>query len=449
MKYGRKVQLRPVRLLESAGTAELDAPAAGRITVAEAGYSPNMSPAGGRRRRARLIEGNRWGASGYYSAVVLGRDGPKIFPVGTQMFLDHPTPTEESERPVRSVKDLAATIVTTPVYEGDGLYADIETFPHAEPLIAALAETVALSIRADGMGRPGEVGGRRGMIIESLVAGHSVDFVTRGGAGGALISLRESAAVEVTEAANLGAWLEAALHTELTLHADRMYGNGQLTRDERIVLSKAIGEGLAAWTARVEADAPDLFTRPLDGEPESQTPAGQPLAEADTSTDNPGGTVPDESGTPTPAEPGTASGNTATSQIAALESQLGAVRTELAAQRTAMITAGAHSRITEALGVHATTPIGIRVRATVAGNLPLTEAGDLDQAALATRIGEAITAENAYAAQIAEANGAGRPRGIGAPVAPATAEQATTRLLEAFKASGMSDKAAALAAKGA
>jgi hypothetical protein len=48
-----------------------------------------------------------WGSSGYYSADVLKRDGPKVFTSGLHMYLDHPSVTEEADRPERSVKDLA------------------------------------------------------------------------------------------------------------------------------------------------------------------------------------------------------------------------------------------------------------------------------------------------------------------------------------------------------
>src|SRR5699024_9040925 len=95
---------------------------------------------GGRRFKGRIIEGDRWGSSGYYSREVLERDGPTTWPAGTQVYLDHPTATEDYDRPERSVRDLAGRINTTPVYEGDGLYAEIEFYPHVAPVIAAMWE---------------------------------------------------------------------------------------------------------------------------------------------------------------------------------------------------------------------------------------------------------------------------------------------------------------------
>lgn len=262
MSNRRKLR-RPLR--ESAtATAE-----ATRIIEATGG---NLSPAGQPRRyRARLIEGDRWGSSGYYPRAVLERDGPKVWPAGTLMYLDHPTPTEEAERPERSVRDLAARIATTPVYERDGLYADIEVFPHAAPIVEALADTIGLSVRGEGTGSFGEIAGRQGIVIESLTRGDSVDFVTKAGAGGKLVSLLEAARQKISEARSIGVWIESRLHLDLTQLADDMYGQGRLTRPERITLSNAIGDALQAWTARVQADAPQLFARDLYDDPEDAT----------------------------------------------------------------------------------------------------------------------------------------------------------------------------------
>lgn len=273
----------PHRLRESA-TATLDRPAATSapeatphtaaesIRIVEASTG-TVTSVGGRRYRARLIEGNRWGSSGYYSQKLLETYGPAAWPIGTQMYLDHPTAIEEAERPERSVRDLAARIVTTPVYEADGLYSVIESYPHADPLIESLGSAVGLSIRANGTASPGTVAGRTGMVVESLVPSrlNSVDFVTVAGAGGQIVSLAEAArasGVKVREARNIEAWFEARLHTDFTQIADGMYGDGRLTREERITLSSAVGDALAAFTARLQADAPQLASRdPYDDLP--------------------------------------------------------------------------------------------------------------------------------------------------------------------------------------
>jgi len=47
--------------------------------------------------------------------------------------------------------------------------------------------------------------------------------------------------VPVQEKSNLAEWLESRLHMMLTNIADDMFGNGNVTREERKILSGAIG----------------------------------------------------------------------------------------------------------------------------------------------------------------------------------------------------------------
>jgi hypothetical protein len=139
-----------------------------------------------------------WGSSGYYPADVLRRDGPAVFGEGLQMFWDHQTATEEAERPEGELDDLAAVLVSAARWEesgpaGAGLYADAKVFPAYAESIDALAPHIGVSIRANGRAKPGEAEGRKGAIIESITAAKSVDFVTKPGAGGQIISMFESA----------------------------------------------------------------------------------------------------------------------------------------------------------------------------------------------------------------------------------------------------------------
>ncbi|HEY9522367.1 MAG TPA: hypothetical protein VIR33_03945, partial [Thermopolyspora sp.] len=153
---------------------------------------------GGRRRfRARLIKGDIQGSSGYYPAGMLAKNA-HAFPKGLAMYLDHPTVSEAYERPERSVRDLAGRLASDAVYEGDGLYADIEVYPHVAPIIQAMADDIGLSIRASGTVEASTREDIRGPIVTSLTAAESVDFVTAPGAGGRLVQLLESA--RLTEA---------------------------------------------------------------------------------------------------------------------------------------------------------------------------------------------------------------------------------------------------------
>ena len=139
-----------------------------------------------------------WGSSGYYSPDLLRRDGPSVFTEGLQMFWDHPTPGEEAERPERSLRDLAGKLLTPATWmeqgpAGPGLYAKAQVFAPFAESVEELAPHIGVSIRAMGRGKEGEIDGRSGPIIEQLTSASSVDYVTRPGAGGAVLQLLESA----------------------------------------------------------------------------------------------------------------------------------------------------------------------------------------------------------------------------------------------------------------
>jgi hypothetical protein len=139
-----------------------------------------------------------WGSSGYYSAEMLERDGPRVFTKGLHMYIDHPTEAEEEARPERSVRDIAGVLETTAHWDakgpaGPGLYADAKVMPAFAEHLDALAPHIGTSIRSLGTVADGEAEGRSGKLITSLVAAKSVDFVTHAGAGGAVLSLMESA----------------------------------------------------------------------------------------------------------------------------------------------------------------------------------------------------------------------------------------------------------------
>lgn len=339
-------------------------------------------PTTGARREIVIIEAG-WGSSGYYSEAVLERDIPVIFPVGTHMYLNHPTFKEDAERPERDLRDLVGVLVEAPRMAGIASVAVAEIFEHWLPVFSneAFLKAIGTSIRAFGIAEDGEIALKSGPIIQRLTEGLSIDYVTVPGAGGSVGSLVESARkvvvpliesartdprqheVEETlhsdlrerlcnagteawgdentyvycedfdekagyaifwvnpddeagyyykanftqtdddvtldsspetvdrqtqyvpakenkvpprlldEARNAGNWMEAYIHRTFTERADNLFGEGHLTRDERIALSRAIGSGLEAFSAQLEEEAPQLFQRdPYEelGPPEEQ-----------------------------------------------------------------------------------------------------------------------------------------------------------------------------------
>lgn len=139
-----------------------------------------------------------WGSSGYYSADVLKRDGPKVFGEGTKNFWDHQTESQEAERPEGSLRDLASVLTEDAHYDekgpaGPGLYAKAKVFEQFRQPVDDLAKHIGMSIRALGKAKEGKAEGRTGAIIEGLTKGLSVDYVTTPGAGGKVLQLFEAA----------------------------------------------------------------------------------------------------------------------------------------------------------------------------------------------------------------------------------------------------------------
>lgn len=535
-----------------------------------------------RRFRARLIEGDVQGSSGYYPSETLRRDGPVVFKAGTHVYADHPSMTEAADRPERSIKDLAGRLATDATYDGDGLYAEVEVFPHYAPVIEGMADAIGMSIRAFGTAEVSTQEGIRGPVITSLTEGISVDFVTAAGAGGKIVALLESARAarrtEVREGRNVGGWFESRIHSSFTMQADDMYGQGRLSREERIALSSAIGDGLDAFTKRVEADQPQLYQRDIYDEPDGDatlsearrqvlreghgmtardlgsalgdavravyggedmwtwvrdhtddwavfsveddngdcdlyqqnytvdegtgavTLTGEPVEVRARTTYVPAPPTPDEPQDPSPGptdEPVTenAPGNPPADptqikegsmpeltdeqarqleEAATTRTQLDEATTRLSEATTALEQTTsrvtdletrlaesdtraqrlendrtARARVTEALATSGLPEIShSKVAESVCRALPTVDGGGLDDTALTESITKTIDAEKTYVAALAEASGAGAPRGLGAAPEPLAEADIDAQLVKEFAEMGLSESAAKTAASG-
>jgi hypothetical protein len=149
--------------------------------------------------KVKIIEPG-WGSSGFYPIEVLKRDGASAFPKGTKMNWNHPTATEEAERPEGDLNDLASELVTDARWidngpKGSGLYADAKVFEAYQGPVNDLAPHIGVSIHARGKAMQGEAEGRQGVIVQEILESpfNRVDYVTMPGAGGEIISLFEAA----------------------------------------------------------------------------------------------------------------------------------------------------------------------------------------------------------------------------------------------------------------
>lgn len=149
-------------------------------------FSPEASSLGDGKYRIRIIMPGQ-GSSGIYTAENLAESAP-LFKAGTEMFIDHPTETEEWERPERSIRDYAGVFLEDATVGEDGaLYTVCKVFSGMNELIKDKWEHIGVSINAWCADHISENG-----IVPPIAGVRSVDFVTTPGAGGAIVDLLES-----------------------------------------------------------------------------------------------------------------------------------------------------------------------------------------------------------------------------------------------------------------
>lgn len=215
----------------------------------------------GKRWRAKVIEAGQ-GSSAYYPERVL-EDYASVFRAGTHVYIDHPTLSEEFERPERSVADLIGKLATDAVYEDGALYAEVEFYERFAPIIMEMAGDVGLSIRALGTAEEGDDGTP---ILTSFVEVLSVDVVTRAGAGGALIEMLESA--------------RPGTPGKTDREAQDISTKENTMTEEQEQLLKQVLESLNSLTPALATIAESM--KPADKPEEPETPEVDPLEVADT-----------------------------------------------------------------------------------------------------------------------------------------------------------------------
>lgn len=370
-----------------------------------------------------------WGSSGYYSAAVLEQAAKdRVFPVKTQQHIDH-----DQDGGVGSIATLAANLAEDARWEPNWvdpdtgekgrLVAENRVFSHKREMLAEIKDVIGTSIAAAAEISYGEAEGRKGQIIERLIPSptNRVDYVTVPGRGGRISEVLEAA--KVKEARNVGMWLEARMHSMFTNISDEMYGDGRLTREERITLSSALGDALASFTAKVEDAAPQLFERDLWEDP---TPTAAAESAAPDSPSAPAGVTENEK------EPIVATiqiEESVHADLIAQSSRTTALEAEVstATTRATVAEAGlteANDTAAAAVVESAFTAAGItapKTAARLSKGYPVKENGVLNTEALAADVAESI-------AELQVANGAGTVRGVGHT--EATEATAPTRTAE-------------------
>lgn len=145
----------------------------------------------GKYRIRIIVPGN--GSSGIYTAENLA-ESAHLFKAGTEMFIDHPTESEEWDRPERSIRDYAGVFLEDATVGDDGaLYAVCKVFSSVNDIIKDKWEHIGVSINAWCSTPINE-----DRIVPVFDGVRSVDFVTLPGAGGAIVDLLESNRIKPT-----------------------------------------------------------------------------------------------------------------------------------------------------------------------------------------------------------------------------------------------------------
>ena len=169
------------------------------IRLDESAFSGLGQVTGKRRWKARLV-GVGVGSSAVYTEEALKGSFAAAFPVGTRVNINHQT---YDENPERNLEQLAGAICTTPEFENDGMYAEVEFSEKWAPFVEEFHEVIGLSISgvctvaAEGTDY-GNIGFSQDYekipTVEKFVYSplNTVDVVTAPGANGRFIQALES-----------------------------------------------------------------------------------------------------------------------------------------------------------------------------------------------------------------------------------------------------------------
>lgn len=145
--------------------------------------------------RQRVIQAGWSGNGRYYAEAVLREAAPLLD--GVRTFADHPTRTEQRDRPERSIRHITGYL-RDPEWRDGALWATRHVVGEARawlwPLMTEVVagrapDLIGCSINAVGTGQPGDIDGQSGIVVEQIAAFNSVDDVVAASAGGGFLPL--------------------------------------------------------------------------------------------------------------------------------------------------------------------------------------------------------------------------------------------------------------------
>ena len=335
-----------------------------------------------------------WGSSGYYSREVLQQAvNARVYAAGLQMYWNHPSKSDEKERPERDLRDLAGVLTEDARWDehgskGPGVYARAKVFAAYRDAVAEMGPYIGLSHYVWGESKTGEAEGKKGDIITRIVAARSVDFVTVPGRGGAIAEAFRNARPAVP------------------------------TDDQKTEAGKSmVGEKPEKLTLEsVRKDHPDSYEAVRK---EIENSAAMKEAQAQQEK-----------------------------KLAETEKALEEAKAEIARLKEAQLLVEARTFV-EAKVKDAKIPDLTKARIVESlGKSPVVKDGKLDEAAYTAKIEAAVKAEAEYLAKL----GAGKIEGMGAGASGGqtkTLEETDKELVAGFMRLGMSEAEAKAAVKGA
>lgn len=343
----------------------------------------------------RIIDAGEGSTAIYPPAVLKQAAADRIFSLGTQMHLDHPTEAEERERPIRSMKDLAAVFIEDAYFndEAQALDVPIKVAAPYQPLIEDLWEHIGASIHAfiEAEDKPGKPVAKR-FVPDPR---NTVDFVTKAGRGGRVLEVLESARGVEATSRDRREQLSIAVKAAYQTQPDDYFWVRDFDESQLLVWFEDNDDRCWQQSYTVADDdlSVTLTDTPIEVRPTVQyIPVPAPGTESSTSTNTQGEAEMDI--------------KELEAQIAALQNQVGQLTAEnqaLAAwkrsristdeARKALPTVEGYDKLPE--------PAQARVAAIVTVNVPATEAGDFDAAAFNTAAAAAVKDEQSYLSKVA------------------------------------------------
>lgn len=168
-----------------------------KINIIESANVALGIPGDSKRWKVRIIGLGR-GSKAVYTQESMATVAA-AFPIGTKVNADHRTWTEKDERPEGSIKDIIGIIVSEPIVESDGAYAEVEFTDEWAPKIAQIHSFVGMSIHAQVEWSEQS---EDGLPIVSAFIPHplnTVDVVTVAGAKGKIIEVMESIGYDIID----------------------------------------------------------------------------------------------------------------------------------------------------------------------------------------------------------------------------------------------------------